>query len=147
MEETCNCSLRGARRLFPTIQSFVKRYGRPFFATQRWVAAHFGACIRSVKYWYAELIAAGSILQRRRSQRSAEIIILRSPFAPHIAPHIAPRYKVDSGVSPTGRKPPVSETGTERTDGRRRVWEPEQYSTAEMEDWLRLPIERRREVA
>ena len=32
---------RGARRLFQLIQSFVKRYGRPFFATQRWVAAHF----------------------------------------------------------------------------------------------------------
>lgn len=98
---------RGARRLFQLIQNFTRRYRRPFFASQLWVAGHLKASIRSVKRWYAELLGSGFIAQKRRSQRSAEIIVLRSILAPQMAPQMAPRYKEDSGVSPTERKRPV----------------------------------------
>jgi hypothetical protein len=104
---------RGARRLFLLIEDFVKRYGRPFFASQLWIARRIGVCVRMVKYYFAELKRGRFIAQKRRSQMSAEITILRPIIAPQIAPQIAPRYKEELRVFEK-RKPVSFERLTER---------------------------------
>ena len=89
---------RGAWRLFKLIDNFIRKYKRSFFAGQRWIAGRLKCSVRSVKYWLAELLSSGYVQRKRRSQRTAEITILRSIFAPQIAPQIAPRIKEEPSV-------------------------------------------------
>ena len=123
---------RGACRLFRLIQSFVARYKRPFFAKQAWVAKHLQCSIRSVKRWYKELIDAGMILQRRRSQKAAEIIILRANLAPQMAPQMAPHYKEEPSVR-LERKGPQMEIDPKRQT---QNWEPDDIDPEELQRFI-----------
>jgi|HubBroStandDraft_4_1064222.scaffolds.fasta_scaffold210847_2 hypothetical protein len=89
---------RGARRYFHLIEGFIRRTGRAFFASQRWVAAHFGVSIRAVKYWFAELLRGGFVAKTRRANKSSFVTILRRIIALPFAPRTSLPYKDEPTV-------------------------------------------------
>lgn len=111
---------RGASALLKLITRFIEKYGK-FYAGQGWIADHVipkgKVSVRTIKRWTAELVSAGLLAIKRRSQNTSVYSLLQVKVslqvAPQVALQVAPRYKEEMEHRKTtytprvARKPPA----------------------------------------
>ena len=111
---------RGASALLRLITRFIEKYGN-FYAGQAWIADHVipgrKVSLRTVKRWTAELVQAGQLAIKRRSQNTSVYSLVQAKVALQVSPQmslrVAPRYKEEMEHRKTtytprvARKPPV----------------------------------------